>query len=442
MIMRKKKYWQSLTAMTMCSILICHAPIVHAADQNIIAQDIEKETAIQGETDIDVDNNTSNVPTDETDIINEIDKVNEANKIDETNHANETDKINNLDTINEKDKVSGTDITNEKAAMDNTDDMEDTDVSNGRELTASKTGNVTLIPDTVDYMCRDDIMFKFNNGIGDKALEKITEVVFFPYENVSEDQKRDAIGTLDYEDDCFAYDMEKGEFIIKNEALKESAMIPGESYYVEIRGNMVDGTPFKFEKSKEWIINYIDSSKFDLKEENDVNEEEHDYEQEKLEQIDLFSHEIAANDPSDEQHVLNLTNVNTALSAAEMEELIEINQTKDVVIHTNDGVTFTFLKNTMKMVDGKESYNFGVELISDCQQAGVEMSNEDFVFRIKYYNTGELPGTAQVSIPVGSQWAGQEVFYAAMDDRGILYMSNEVVDVNGTYTIPDLWFTL
>ena len=130
------------------------------------------------------------------------------------------------------------------------------------------------------------------------------------------------------------------------------------------------------------------------------------------------------------------------MSTSEIKDLIGINQVKDVVIHTNDGVVFTFLKGSMKMIDKIETYDFGVELVVDRQQANVEMPNEDFVFRIKYNNTGKLPGTAQVSIPVGSQWAGQEVFYTAIDDRGILYMSTEIVDTDGIYTIPDLWFTL
>lgn len=384
--MRNKKYWQNLTVMAMCTILICQVSIihVHAADLNDVKQDMDKNVSVQDEADIEIDNNTPNVLTDEADI----------NEYHERNI--------------------------EEAP--------------------------TIIPDIVNYTCTDDILLKFHNGTGYEALKNITEVVLFACESSPEEQN-DAILTLTYEKDCFSYDLEKGELILKNDALKESILIPGKSYCVEICGNLSDGTPFEFEKSEGWIINYITSPKSDLKEDGKKGEGENEEEKpvvtEETEQQNLFSQIIDAEDHSEgQQYVLDFANANASISAAEMENLIGINQTKDIIIHTNDGVTFTFLKSSMKLVDGKETYDFGVELVTDRQQANVEMPNEDFVFRIKYHNTGELPGTAQVSIPVGNQWAGREVFYAAIDNRGILYMSTETVDTNGIYTIPDLWFTL
>lgn len=383
--MRNRNYRQRLTIMAMCSILLCHAPIVHATNQNNIEQDTEKSTIVQNGTDTEIDNSMFNEFTDE---------------------ANETDTT------------------------------EDTAVGNNRELTNPRTEHLTFIPEIVDYTCNSDILFKFNNGVGDEALKEITKVIIFPYENASEDKKKESIATFDYEDECFSYDTKKGELILRNDALKESALIPGESYCVEIHGNRRDGIPLELENSKEWIINYIASQEIIL------DEEENNPVQKETEQINPLFKITDIDEHSNEQHVLDLENANTSLSAVEMQNLIEINKEKDVIIHTNDGVTFTFFKSSMKMVDGKEHYDFGVELISDCKQADVDIPDREFVFRIKYHNTGELPGTAQVSIPVGSQWAGQEVFYAAMDDRGILYMSTEIVDASGIYTIPDLWFTL
>ena len=381
--MKNRKYWKHLLAIAICSLLMYPVPIVHGADQDDFEQNSELETAFQDEANIEIDTSTPNILTDKADIMDD------------------------------------------------------------PEVNITKSEKPTILPNIADYTCNDDIVFKFSNGTGNEALKTITKVIISAYENSSESQKNNAIVIFDYKNDCFSYDLKKGELVLKNNVLKESILIPGNSYCLEFDGIMMNDIPFKFENSKIWIINYIDSP------ESNLNEEEIDYVPEEMEeaeqtkQLDLFSQITDVNDHSYEhEHVLDLANTNTVLSTSEIKDLIGINQVKDVVIHTNDGVVFTFLKGSMKMIDKKETYDFGVELVVDRQQANVEMPNEDFVFRIKYNNTGKLPGTAQVSIPVGSQWAGQEVFYTAIDDRGILYMSTEIVDTDGIYTIPDLWFTL
>lgn len=283
-------------------------PIVHGADQDDFEQNSELETAFQDEANIEIDTSTPNILTDKADIMDD------------------------------------------------------------PEVNITKSEKPTILPNIADYTCNDDIVFKFSNGTGNEALKTITKVIISAYENSSESQKNNAIVIFDYKNDCFSYDLKKGELVLKNNVLKESILIPGNSYCVEFDGIMMNDIPFKFENSKIWIINYIDSP------ESNLNEEEIDYVPEEMEeaeqtkQLDLFSQITDVNDHSYEhEHVLDLANTNTVLSTSEIKDLIGINQVKDVVIHTNDGVVFTFLKGSMKMIDKKETYDFGVELVVDRQ---------------------------------------------------------------------------
>lgn len=142
-------------------------------------------------------------------------------------------------------------------------------------------------------------------------------------------------------------------------------------------------------------------------------------------------------EPSTPQHVVDLTKGSTSVTKSDMQDLVNLNQTQDIVIKSTDGVVFTFPKGSMKMMDGKENYDFGVQLITDFNKVTNTLFNKDtFAFQINYNYEGELPGTANISIPVDSKWSNQMLYYYRIYDNGTYkYLTSAKVDSNGIYTI-------
>lgn len=146
---------------------------------------------------------------------------------------------------------------------------------------------------------------------------------------------------------------------------------------------------------------------------------------------------IEADETTEPKNEVCLTEDNTSITKTKMQSLVDRNQFDDVTIRTNEGVVFMFPKGTMKMV-GKDEFDFGIEMITEYDGANLKNAAKDgFVFRINYNYSGELPGTAQVSIPVDTKWNGRELYYYQIDDSGNLIDQNiSAVVENGVYTIP------
>lgn len=82
---------------------------------------------------------------------------------------------------------------------------------------------------------------------------------------------------------------------------------------------------------------------------------------------------------------VELSDENTSIPADEMASLVEQNRDRDVVIRTSNGVEFRFAKGTMKLVEGKDSYDFGTTLIFDRADSGLDgIADDEFVFRINF----------------------------------------------------------
>ena len=137
------------------------------------------------------------------------------------------------------------------------------------------------------------------------------------------------------------------------------------------------------------------------------------------------------------KHEVTLPTENTGISSSDMKNIADKNKTQDVVIKSTDEVIFTFLKGTMKMIEGKDNYDFGVKITTDYSQTeNNQFAKDDFAFRIDYNYEGELPGIAQISIPLGSKWIGKTLYYYKISDDGTYkYLTSAVVDENGIYTI-------
>ncbi len=134
---------------------------------------------------------------------------------------------------------------------------------------------------------------------------------------------------------------------------------------------------------------------------------------------------------------VTLTEDNTNISKSYMQTLVDNNKADDVIIRTNGGVVFTFPKDSMKMLE-RDSFDFGVNTITEYDEAGLRSLPKDkFAFTINYNYSGELPGAAQVSIPIDAKWNGQKLHYYQIDENGNLLDTKVSASViNGVYTIP------
>lgn len=132
-------------------------------------------------------------------------------------------------------------------------------------------------------------------------------------------------------------------------------------------------------------------------------------------------------------------NVDKPMTAEEFNAVLDENSTKDVIIKTDNGVTFTFAKATMNKVDGVSAYDFTTQIVSDYENADIVKSivkNDSFVSQIKFNYSGNLPAKAQIRIPVGTDYAGQTLQYSLVnDDNTLTLIQDVVVGQNGYVTV-------
>lgn len=153
--------------------------------------------------------------------------------------------------------------------------------------------------------------------------------------------------------------------------------------------------------------------------------------------------------------VVALKDGETVISAQEMENLVDLNQTRDVVIESHTGVKFTFLMGNMKLIEGKDSYDFDITLVNDYTKANpvidasyenvgdaamfrkyVNVDSNNFVVQLQYNNLERLPGLAKVSIPVTSEVTGDELLhYEINNDGALIWLQPTSLDNEGYYNI-------
>ena len=137
------------------------------------------------------------------------------------------------------------------------------------------------------------------------------------------------------------------------------------------------------------------------------------------------------------QPVVELAEGSTSLQKSEVEALVNANKMSDVTMKSANGVVFVFPRGTMKLIDGKEVYDFG-SLIQTTypEKEEISFAKNEFVARVHYNYSGQLPATAYISIPLGQEYAGQTLYYhKLLEDGTTKYITSAVVDSNGIYTI-------
>ncbi len=128
-----------------------------------------------------------------------------------------------------------------------------------------------------------------------------------------------------------------------------------------------------------------------------------------------------------------------AYSADDFADIIAENADSDVVIKCDNGVSFKFEKGTMGTVDGIEAYDF-TSIISTVFSEVLEavsdkLTKENFVLDVNYAYSGKLPAAAEITIPVGTEYAGKTLYYSKKLESGVTLIDTAIVDENGFITV-------
>lgn len=125
------------------------------------------------------------------------------------------------------------------------------------------------------------------------------------------------------------------------------------------------------------------------------------------------------------------------ISADTFASILAENATKDVIIKSNNNVTFTFAKGTMASVDGKTEYDFSTSIVNAYADTMPSyITKDNFVSQINYNYSGKLPATANIRFYVGTEYAGQTLYYSLMNaDNTFAEVQAVLVDADGYMTV-------
>lgn len=149
-----------------------------------------------------------------------------------------------------------------------------------------------------------------------------------------------------------------------------------------------------------------------------------------------FEEETPAPSPSEDSYTVDLGDSQT-VSADTFATILAKNAAKNVVIKSNNDVTFTFAKGTMTSVDGKTEYDFSTSIdrtYADTMPSYITKDN--FVSQINFNYSGKLPATANIRFYAGTEYAGQTLYYSLMNaDNTFAEVQTAVVDADGYMTV-------
>ena len=119
------------------------------------------------------------------------------------------------------------------------------------------------------------------------------------------------------------------------------------------------------------------------------------------------------------QYVIDISD-SQVINKDEFETILNQNKTKDIVIKSNNNVTFTFEKGSMIGAEGKDNYDFSSQVNYEFNDnMPSDVSKDNFIMQIKfnYLNTMQVkPG---VCFFIGTEYAGKTVYYSGISDEGI-----------------------
>lgn len=149
-----------------------------------------------------------------------------------------------------------------------------------------------------------------------------------------------------------------------------------------------------------------------------------------------FEDKTPAPSPSEDSYTVDLGD-SQIVSADTFASILAENATKDVIIKSNNNVTFTFAKGTMASVDGKTEYDFSTSINSTYAATMPSyITKDNFVSQINFNYSGKLPATANIRFYAGTEYAGQTLYYSLMNaDNTFAEVQAVVVDADGYMTV-------
>ena len=145
------------------------------------------------------------------------------------------------------------------------------------------------------------------------------------------------------------------------------------------------------------------------------------------------------NDVKKDEEVIEIPSDDKTVGADDFNEIINKNQDYDVIINSNNDISFKFEKGTMNQIDGVDKYDFTTEVVKEVENAGklpAGVTSENFIQKIDFAYSGQLPAKAEIKIPVGTQYAGRTLYYSRLyDDGTIENIMSAAVDENGVITV-------
>ncbi|MBE6888581.1 MAG: hypothetical protein E7485_01005 [Ruminococcaceae bacterium] len=151
--------------------------------------------------------------------------------------------------------------------------------------------------------------------------------------------------------------------------------------------------------------------------------------------------ELAANesenapDTSSEAYEVDVTQ---ALDRMTFSGIVTVNCEADVIIKSDNGVSFKFEQNTMSMlaVKGIDTFDFTSVISTELtDNASDKLTEDNFVMSIDYAYSGKLPAKAEITIPVGVEYAGKTLYYSRVLENGVKLIDSAEVDENGFITV-------
>lgn len=149
-----------------------------------------------------------------------------------------------------------------------------------------------------------------------------------------------------------------------------------------------------------------------------------------------FADETPTPTPSEDNYTVDLAD-SQIVSADTFASILAENATKDVIIKSNNNVTFTFAKGTMASVEGKTEYDFSTSINSAYAATMPSyITKDNFVSQINFNYSGKLPATANIRFYAGTEYAGQTLYYSLMNaDNTFAEVQAVVVDADGYMTV-------
>ena len=144
------------------------------------------------------------------------------------------------------------------------------------------------------------------------------------------------------------------------------------------------------------------------------------------------------NESASDKYIADLSKADSqTVSADTFAAILAENATKDVVIKSNNDVTFTFAKGTMASVDGKTEYDFSTSIVNAYADTMPSyITKDNFVSQINFNYSGKLPATADIRFYVGTEYAGQTLYYSLMNvDNTFAEVQAVTVDAAGYMTV-------